>query len=348
MLLNDTTQPGIDPRRVIEERGIESLAAMLVGARYRPKPRMLRDLAHSLRSGKPWLIEGPRGGGKTALAEAVASACNLPTFYLQGTEELTRAEVLFDWDREEQRDMVVEERRAGTPRAARQAKKYTREFLILGEALGAFDYAARSPVPPILICDEVDKFTTKIEDMLLQLFGRGWASVPRLNCNIGTFDPERWPIVILLSNDIRHELSAPLRSRCVYSWLDAPTPLEEIGVLYTRVPEAHPALLAQLVKIINHIRLDMPQVRDKPGLRESIDLLRQLVRDGVGDLIEDVIGDYLCFLGKKRKELKNLIEGAGRLEHAAHQRDAEVDEEVAKLYCTGGGLDSFAEEQEAA
>lgn len=261
---------------------------------------------------------------------------------------MNRSEVLFDWDREEQGDMVEEERQAGTPRHERQAKKYTREFLILGEALGAFDYASRAPVPPILICDEVDKFTERIEDMLLQLFGRGWASVPRLDRNIGTFDPDRWPIVILLSNDIRHELSAPMRSRCIYSWLDAPTPLEEVAILYTRVPEARPELLTQLVKIINHIRLDMPQVRDKPGLRESIDLLRQLVRDDVGNLTAEVIGEYLCFLGKKRKELKNLIEGAGRLEHAANQRDAEVEDHVAKLFFSGGRLDSCAEEQEAA
>lgn len=62
MLLNDPTKPVIDPRRVIEEQGLQALAAMLIGARYRPQPRMLRDLMHSLRSGKPWLIEGPRGG----------------------------------------------------------------------------------------------------------------------------------------------------------------------------------------------------------------------------------------------------------------------------------------------
>ena len=158
MQLNDPTQPSIDPRRVIDEQGLQSLAAMLIGARYRPQPRMLRDLKHSLRSGKPWLIEGPRGGGKTALAEAIALACNLATFYLQGTEELTLADVLYSWDREEQREMVEEERRTGTPRYERQAKKYSREFLILGEALGAFDYASRSHVPPILICDEVEDF----------------------------------------------------------------------------------------------------------------------------------------------------------------------------------------------
>ncbi|MDQ3254152.1 MAG: MoxR family ATPase [Acidobacteriota bacterium] len=328
---NDPSRPSIDPRQVIEHHGVEGLATLLSAVGYIPQRRILRDLKHSLRSRKPLLIEGPRGGGKTQLAEALAEACNLTTFYLQGTEELTLADVLYSWDREEQRELVEEERRAGTSRAERQAKKYTREFLILGEALGAFDYAGSAEVPPILIIDEADKLTEKIEDMLLQLLGRGWASVPRLRCNIGVTDPGRWPVVIILSNNIRHELSAPLRSRCIYHWLEPPTPLEEVCILHTRVPEASPSLLRQLAKIINHIRLDMPQVRDKPGLRESIDLLKILVQDGIEELTAEVIEEYLSFLGKKPKELRNLKEGTGRLEWAARQPETDIDELVWRL-----------------
>ncbi|MGH9913974.1 MAG: AAA family ATPase, partial [Pyrinomonadaceae bacterium] len=235
---NDPTRPGIDPRRIIEQHGVEALAALLSEVGYIPQRRILKDLKHSLRSRKPLLIEGPRGGGKTELAEALARACNLTQFYLQGTEELTLADVLYSWDRDEQREFVHEERQAGTPRIERQAKKYSREFLILGEALGAFDYAATAEVPPILIVDEADKLTEKVEDMLLQLLGRGWASVPRIKGNIGVISPSKWPIVMMLSNNIRHELSAPLRSRCIYNWLEPPTPLEEVCILHSQVPAA--------------------------------------------------------------------------------------------------------------
>jgi MoxR-like ATPase len=300
---------------------------MLAATGYIIQRRILIDLSHTLRSRKPWLIEGPRGGGKTALAEALAKACNLSTFYLQGMDELGLADVLYSWDREAQTQMVRQELAAGLSLKDAQSKQFTRDYLILGEALAAFDYAAQSETVPILIIDEADKLTEKIEDMLLQLLGRGWAHVPRLG-DIGVCDAKLWPIVILLSNDIRHDLSAPLRSRCLYSWLEPPTPREEVRILRARVPEAKSELLRSVAKLINCIRRDMPAVRDKPGLRESIDLLEGLVRDGVQTLRAEVIDEYLCFLGKRQKELMNLRQGIARLEFAIHTPDREMDEWV--------------------
>jgi hypothetical protein len=83
-----------------------------------------------------------------------------------------------------------------------------------------------------------------------------------------------------------------------------------------------------VIRLINCIRRDMPAVRDKPGLRESIDLIEALVRDGVGDLTAEVIDQYLCFLGKRHKELLNLRQGLARLETAARRDDDEIDEWV--------------------
>ena len=324
---NDPNLSSVDPRQVIEQRGMAALADMLALTGYIIQSRILIDLAHTLKSRKPWLIEGPRGGGKTALAEALAKACNLPTFYLQGMDELTLSDVLYSWDREAQTQMVRQELAAGLSLKDAQAKQFTREYLIQGEALAAFDYASTSETVPVLIIDEADKLTEKIEDMLLQLLGRGWAHVPRLG-DIGVRDRQRWPIVILLSNDIRHDLSAPLRSRCLYSWLEPPSPREEVRILRARVPEAKPQLLLGVTKLINCIRRDMPAVRDKPGLRESIDLLEELVRDDVQSLRAEVIDEYLCFLGKRQKELMNLRQGIARLEFAVHAADQEIDEWV--------------------
>ena len=322
---NDSNLPSVDPRSLIERDGVNRLAELLASTGYIIQRRILIDLAHSLSSRKPWLIEGPRGGGKTALAEALAKACNLSTFYLQGMEELALADVLYSWDREAQTQMVRQELAAGTPLKDAQGKQFSRDYLILGEALAAFDYASTSKGIPILIVDEADKLTEKIEDMLLQLLGRGWAHVPRFG-NVGTLDPKLWPIVILLSNDIRHDLSAPLRSRCLFSWLEPPTPREEVRILRARVPDAGPELLRGVTKLINCIRRDMPAVRDKPGLRESIDLLEALIRNDVQSLRAEVIERYLCFLGKRQKELLNLRQGLARLEFAAHAADREIDE----------------------
>jgi hypothetical protein len=91
---------------------------------------------------------------------------------------------------------------------------------------------------------------------------------------------------------------------------------------------ASPNLVGAVTRLINCIRRDMPAVRDKPGLRESIDLIEALVKEGVGDLTTDVIDQYLCFLGKRHKELLNLRQGLARLETAAHRDDEEIDEWV--------------------
>ncbi len=122
------------------------------------------------------------------MAEAMAEACNLPVFYLQGMEGLTLADVLYDWDREGQTQMVRQELAAGTRLKDAQDKQFTREYLILGEALGAFDYAGSHDDVPILIIDEADKLQEKVEDMLLQLLGRGYAHVPRFG-DVGMRDP---------------------------------------------------------------------------------------------------------------------------------------------------------------
>jgi len=147
----------------------------------------------------------------------LAEGCNLASFYLQGMDELSISDVLYSWDRESQTQMVRQELATGASLREAQSKQFSRDYLILGEALAAFDYAATHDDLPVFILDEADKLTEKIEDMLLQLLGRGWAHIPRFG-EIGVRDRARWPIVILLSNDIRHDLSAPLRSRCLYTW----------------------------------------------------------------------------------------------------------------------------------
>ena len=331
MIQKNLSKLSIDPREAIEREGVDALTELLAGAGYVIQRRALIDLAHALRSRKPLLVEGPRGGGKTALAESLAQGCNLTSFYLQGMDDLTLADVLYSWDREAQTQMVRQELAAGTALRDAQVRQFSREYLILGEALAAFDYADMYFDPPVLIIDEADKLTEKIEDMLLQLLGRGCAHVPRFG-NVGVSNHSRWPIVILLSNDIRHDLSSPLRSRCLYTWLDPPTPCEEVRILHARAPMASPNLVGAVTRLINCVRRDMPAVRDKPGLRESIDLLEALVRDGVWALTADVIDRYLCFLGKRHKELLNLRQGLARLEAAARRSDGEINEWVERAF----------------
>ncbi len=127
----DPARENVDPRETIKREGLDALAAALAAVGYVTQGRLLIDLGHALRSRKPLLIEGPRGGGKTALAEALAAACNLTTFYLQGMDDLTIADVLYSWDREAQTQMVRQELAAGSRLKEAQEKQFTREYLIL-------------------------------------------------------------------------------------------------------------------------------------------------------------------------------------------------------------------------
>ena len=207
-----SNKPIINPRQVVRDGGAAALAELLAGTGYMVQERLLNDLVQAIRKGRPHLIEGERGSGKTALAEALAEACNLPMFYLQGMEGLTLEDVLYSWDREGQSQFVRQAIASGMKLAEARAEQWGPEYLLFGEALGAFEYAARTGIVPILIVDEIDKLQDTIEDMLLQLFGRGFAHIPRYG-DVGAKDPELWPIVELLSNDIRHDLSPPMRSR---------------------------------------------------------------------------------------------------------------------------------------
>src|SRR6266498_523420 len=155
MQLNNPSLPAINPRMLLAEEGEEALADLVRGVGYVIQNPMLRDLAHALRNCLPWLIEGPRGGGKTALAEALAESCNLPVYYLQGMEGLTLADVLYDWDREAQTQWVRQMVATGYSFEEARAGQWSREFLKLGEALAAYEYASHGDAVPILICGDL-------------------------------------------------------------------------------------------------------------------------------------------------------------------------------------------------
>jgi MoxR-like ATPase len=329
MQANNPNLPAINPRALLADSDDRALADLLHSTGYVIQQDLLRDLGHVLRNCLPWLIEGPRGGGKTALAESLAEACNLPVYYLQGMEGLTIADVLYDWDREGQTQWVRQSLALGMSLAEARAGQWTREFLILGEALAAYERAARDEVVPILICDEFDKVSEKLEDMLLQLFARGYAHIPRFG-EIGVQEQARWPIVILLSNDQRHDLSSPMRSRCLYSWLPAPTPREEVGILVARCPQASRRMLIKTAKMIGAIR-GLPGIVDKPGIRESITLLRALTAEGHADLTVSQLETHLCFLAKRRLDLENLRKSLARVEVVMELRDGEIESWVAEL-----------------
>ncbi len=328
MEVRNPNKPSIDPRHLVREQGKEALARILASTGYIPQLQTLSDVALALRQYHPILFGGPRGSGKTSFGEALAQGCNLTLFYVPGVEGLTASEVLGSW-RQPAQDRAIEHliQDGIDPQTAR-ALVWTEEFFERGEFLDAFAYAKdaveRNEPPPVLIIDEGEKLELKIQNLLLQPLARGWANVPKLSGVIGVRHREHRPIVMLTSNNLKM-LSEPLRSRCFVTWMDLATAEEEVQILRARVPQASPYLVGATVKITQLIKFDMPQVRDKPGLREALDLLTALTDDGVTSLTENVIAEYLACIGKEQKELSSLRKALARLEEAANAQHAEID-----------------------
>src|SRR5258705_1377099 len=337
MELRDSSKPSIDPRRLVRERGKQTLAEVLATTGYIPQANTLSDVALALRQYHPILFGGPRGSGKTSLGEGLAQSCNLTLFYVPGVEGLTSREILGGWRHRAQERATQQLLRQGWQPEAARSFVWTEQFYEFGEVLQAFAYAKtaadRGEPPPVLIIDEVEKLELKIQNLLLQPLARGWANVPKLEGVIGVRRHEHMPIVALTSNNLKL-LSEPLRSRCFVTWMELARPEEEVRILCARVPQAGPYLIAATVKITQLIKWDMPQVRDKPGLRESIDLLTALVDDGVTFLTEDVIAEYLACLGKEQKELSSLRKALARLEEAADDQNPEIDGWIEAAFAT--------------
>jgi hypothetical protein len=185
-----------------------------------------------------------------------------------------------------------------------RAKKWKREFLILGEMGLAYDLAAKAvdegeqTAPPILILDESDKFGASVEDAMLMPLERGLIHIPRLQGGfIGISDWQFRPIVVTTSNDLRHKLSAPFVSRHVFSRFATPSLTKELEILRARVPRATSVQLALAAKLLDGVR-GVAGLEDYPSLRESIDVVRALTRDGIENLDENSLVRYFCYFVK--------------------------------------------------
>ncbi len=335
MIPSDPLREVIDPRRLVRDQGRGALAELVAReSGYIFQARPLKDLCQSLQSGMPLLAEGERGGGKTEMVDALAYSCNRPYFELQGMDGLTLRDILFEWDDKGQNNFVVQATAGGFDLTMARQEQWRREFLSLGEILKAYDFLATTGIVPILKLDEFEKLPQVCQAFFYQLFTDGHASIPRLVENhghIGVGKNDEKPIVILTSNN-QHVVHPPLRSRCIYTKVRLPSDLEEARILHSRVPEATAELLLQVVKVVRYIRLMLPTVRDKPGLRESIALLKTIVAEDIERVTLEVIDDHLGFIARSSDDLANLELGLPRLERAAYTPDSVIEEMVEQVF----------------
>ncbi|GAB18350.1 hypothetical protein GOEFS_052_00230 [Gordonia effusa NBRC 100432] len=255
------------------------------------------------RLGKPLLIEGPAGVGKTELARALSLATGAELVRLQCYEGIDEARALYEWNHAKQ--ILAIQASDNRDWSETKADIFSEEFLLPRPLLTAISRTE----PTVLLIDEVDKADVDIEGLLLEILSDFAVSIPEM----GTVTATRRPIVILTSNATR-ELSEALKRRCLYLFIDFPDPVRERAILASRVPELSSALAAEIVRVIGVLRtLD---IRKKPSVAETIDwgnTLLQLGADGSdrkltsGKLDDGLIARTLGVVLKHRPDLKTAL-----------------------------------------
>jgi MoxR-like ATPase len=242
---------------------------------------MAMALFLALRIGRPLLLEGEPGVGKTAAAKALAAALSTTLIRLQCYEGLTAGEALYEWNYQRQllaiRLAEAHHERLGQPAAGRltDADLFTAEFLQERAILRAVRHPG--PVPPVLLIDEIDRADDEFEALLFEFLGEAAVTIPEL----GTVVAARPPVVVLTSNRSR-ELHDALRRRCLYHWIDFPSAERAAEIVRRAVPGAGEPLIRTATEFIGGVRgLDLDKA---PGLAETIDWVTALSALGVTDL----------------------------------------------------------------
>ena len=266
-----------------------------------------RDLATALllmqMLGRPLLIEGEAGVGKTEVAKALAEVHGTNLIRLQCYEGLDQAAALYEWNY--QRQLLAIKAREGGDAEAVEAAIFSERYLLARPLLAAI----RQEVAPVLLIDEIDRADEAFEAFLLELLSEFQVSIPEL----GTVRARAIPHVILTSNGTR-ELSDALRRRCLYHHLDFPEQDREVRILLARVPGISAALAGQVAALIAALRReDLAKI---PGVAETLDWARALLGLGVADLgatPEAVFDTLTCVLKTQEDRARVTREVTDRL-----------------------------------
>lgn len=251
------------------------------------------------RLGKPLLVEGPAGVGKTELARAISQSTNADLVRLQCYEGIDEARALYEWNHAKQILAIQATGQRGWDET--KADIFSDEFLLPRPLLKAIS----QPGPTVLLIDEVDKADVDIEGLLLEVLSDFAITIPEM----GTVEADRRPIVLLTSNATR-ELSEALKRRCLYLYIDFPDAARERDILASRVPELAESVAKELVRIIGVLRtLD---IRKKPSVAETIDWAHTLLALGVGEkpgstIDEGVIARTLGVVLKHRPDVATAL-----------------------------------------
>jgi MoxR-like ATPase len=274
-----------------------ALSESLARQGYVASPELAMALALSVALGRPLLLEGAAGVGKTEVARALAAARGARLIRLQCYEGLDAAHAIYEWNYQRQLLAIRAAAEGGETGPAVEARIFSEDYLLKRPLLEAITRTA----PPVLLIDEIDRADEEFEAFLLEVLSDFQITIPEL----GTITAVTRPLVILTSNGTR-DLSDALRRRCLYAWVDYPDRATEIAILQARCPGIAERLAGQIVGFVQSVRRE--ELEKKPGVAEMLDFAAALAGLGVNDLTQDpaVLHACLATLLKTRADRANL------------------------------------------